>query len=239
MNSDKTILISGASKNLGKFLAEYYLNEKFNFIVISRNKIKKSKYNIYQCDLSDDKMTNLVFKKIKKKYKNINYIISCAGFSKKTYKGEENLKDWILALNNNFFTFTNLLNSYLKHYKKKPTKIVVISSIASKKITNAPITYSVAKSALNFYAQFKAKQLAKNKININILLPGNILMKNNNWDIKIKRNKRNIKKYIKKNVPLNSFCNPKQITELCNYLFGKSGDNITGSKFVIDAGETL
>ena len=44
---------------------------------------------------------------------------------------------------------------------------------------------------------------------------------------------------IKKNVPLNSFCNPKQITELCNYLFGKSGDNITGSKFVIDAGETL
>ena len=114
MNSDKTILISGASKNLGKFLAEYYLNEKFNVIGISRKKIKKSKYNIYQCDLSDDKMTNLVFKKIKKKYKNINYIISCAGFSKKTYKGEENLKDWILALNNNFFTFTNLLNSYLK-----------------------------------------------------------------------------------------------------------------------------
>ena len=66
MNSDKTILISGASKNLGKFLAEYYLNEKFNVIGISRKKIKKSKYNIYQCDLSDDKMTNLVFKKIKK-----------------------------------------------------------------------------------------------------------------------------------------------------------------------------
>jgi len=184
-------------------------------------------------------MTDLVFKKIKKKYKKINYIISCAGFSKKTFKQEENLKDWVLAFNNNFFCFTNLLKSYLKHYKKKPTKIVVISSIASKKITKAPITYSVAKSALNFYAQFKAKQLAKNKININILLPGNILMKNNNWDKKIKKNKRDIKKYIKNNVPLNSFCNPIQITELCNYLFSKSGDNITGSKFVIDAGETL
>ena len=64
-------------------------------------------------------------------------------------------------------------------------------------------------------------------------------MKNNNWDKKIKRNKRDIKKYIKNNVPLNSFCNPKQITDLCNYLFSKSGDYITGSKFIIDGGETL
>ncbi len=64
-------------------------------------------------------------------------------------------------------------------------------------------------------------------------------MKNNNWDKKIKKNKRDIKKYIKDNVPLNNFCNPNQIIELCNYLFGKSGDYITGSKFIIDAGETL
>tara|TARA_A100001015_G_scaffold308550_2_gene406353 strand:- start:4673 stop:5392 length:720 start_codon:yes stop_codon:yes gene_type:complete len=239
MNLDKTILISGTSKNLGKFLAEYYLNEKFNVVGISRSKVKNSKYNIYKCDLSNAKMTNVIFKKIKTKYKKIDYIISCAGFSKKSYKEEENLKDWNLAFNNNFFCFTNLLTSYLKHYKKKPTKIVVISSIASKKITKAPITYSVAKSALNFYSQFKAKQLAKHKININILLPGNILMKNNNWDKKIKKNKRDIKKYIKDNVPLNNFCNPNQIIELCNYLFGKSGDYITGSKFIIDAGETL
>ena len=239
MNSDKTILISGASKNLGKFLAEHYLKKKFNVIGISRKKITNSKYEFFKCDLSNDKKTDIVFKEINKKYKKINYIISCAGFSKKTFKKQENLDDWNLALNNNFFCFTNLLTSYLKHYKNEPTKIVVISSIASTKITNAPITYSVAKSALNFYAQYKAKQLAKNKIKINILLPGNILMKNNNWDKKLKKNKRNIKLYIKKNVPLNNFCNPNQIVDLCNYLFGKSGDNITGSKFVIDAGETL
>ena len=239
MSTNKTILISGASKNLGKFLAEYYHNQKFNVIGISRKNITKSKYKIYKCDLSNEKKVNVVFQKIKKKYKNINFIISCAGFSKKTYKTQENFKDWNIAFNNNFFCFTNLLTSYLKYYKKKPTKIIVISSIASKKITKAPITYSVAKSALNFYAQFKAKQLAKNKININILLPGNILMKNNNWDKKIKKNEIKIKKYIKNNVPLNSFCNPNQILQLCNYLFDDSGDNVTGSKFVIDAGETL
>ena len=51
MNSDKTILISGASKNLGKFLAEYYHKEKFNVIGISRKKIVNSKYKIYKCEM--------------------------------------------------------------------------------------------------------------------------------------------------------------------------------------------
>ena len=85
----------------------------------------------------------------------------------------------------------------------------------------------------------KAKDLAKNDIKINILLPGNILMKNNNWSKKLKKNKNEVKKYIETNVPLNKFCRPKQIAEMCDYLLGESGDYITGSKFIIDGGESL
>ncbi len=166
-------------------------------------------------------------------------IISCAGASKKTYRKKETLKDWVFAFNNNFFCFTNLLDSYLKIYNHKPTKIIVVSSIASHKITKAPITYSVAKSALNFYAQMKAKDLAQNNIKINILLPGNILMENNNWSKKLKKNFQEVKKYIKKNVPLNKFCKPNEIAAICDYLLSESGDNITGSKFIIDGGESL
>lgn len=239
MNSNKTILISGASKNLGKYLAEYFLDKKYNVIGISRKKTFNTLYENYKCDLSNEKLTYKLFQKLKKKYNKIDCIISCAGVSKKTYKNIESFNDWKMAFNNNFFCFSNLLTSYIKYFNKKQTKIIVISSIASKKITNAPITYSVAKSALNFYAQYKAKELAKNKIKINILVPGNILMKNNNWDKKIKKNKKEINSYIKKNVPLNSFCNPGQIAEMCNYLFSSAGNNITGSKFTIDGGETL
>ena len=185
------------------------------------------------------KKTLELFKKLKKKYSKIDLIISCAGASKKTFKNNETIKDWNFALDNNFFCFTNLLASYVKFYKKKPTKIIVISSIASDKITKAPITYSVAKSALNFYAKIKAKELAKNDIKINIISPGNILMDNNNWSKKVRNNPKKVKKYIKKNVPLNKFCEPQQIAEMCDYLSGKSGDNITGSKFIIDGGEIL
>ncbi len=239
MNTNKTILITGAAKNLGKHIAEHYLKKKFNVISIYRKSKPPSIVNSYKCNLSDAKQTDNLFTVLKKSFVKIDFIVSCAGASKKTYKVNENINDWKLAFDNNFYCFTNLLESYVKFYKKKTTKIVVISSIASNKITNAPITYAVAKTALNQYVQIKAKELAKDNIKINLLLPGNILMKNNNWGTKIKKDKKKIKKYIKDNVPLNTFCNPEQISDMCDYLFRKSGDNITGSKFTIDGGESL
>jgi short-subunit dehydrogenase len=48
------------------------------------------------CDLSDPKKTEVILKKIKKKYKKIDLIISCAGASKKTYKKKKLLKIGIL-----------------------------------------------------------------------------------------------------------------------------------------------
>jgi 3-oxoacyl-[acyl-carrier protein] reductase len=239
MNTNKTILITGSSKNLGDYLVNYYLERKFNVIGVSKHKKLNVVNNFYICDLSDATKVKVLFKKIKKKFKKIDLIISCAGNSKKTYALNENIDDWKSAFNNNFYSFVNLIDAYTKIYQKKPTKIIAISSIASSKITKAPITYSVAKSALNFYAQIKAKELAKYNIKINILLPGNILMKNNNWASKLKNDRNRTRKYINDNVPLNKFCTPEQVSEMCDYLFGVSGDRITGSKFIIDAGESL
>ena len=65
------------------------------------------------------------------------------------------------------------------------------------------------------------------------------MQRKNVWDKKMKKNNLSIKKYIKKNVLLNTFCNTKQIYDLCVYLLSSSGDNITGSNFVIDGGQSL
>ena len=67
----------------------------------------------------------------------------------------------------------------------------------------APIEYSISKSALNHYCLVKAKELSKFSIMLNIISPGNILNKNNNWYLKKKLMRKKSKIY-KKNVPLNS-----------------------------------
>jgi 3-oxoacyl-[acyl-carrier protein] reductase len=237
----QNIVVSGASKNLGKFIAEQFAKEGHNIFSISRSTLTKSYKHIYniKCNLLKINQVNSSLKKIKKKFKKIDAIILCAGDSKKYYQKNEQNKDWERSFENNFYVCTNLIESYLKIFNYHKTKIIIFSSIAGIKVTNAPITYSVAKAGLNFYAKYKAKELSEYNINLNVISPGNIIMKNNNWGKKLINNKKRILNYIRQNVPLNTFCRPEELFNLCKYLLTENNSAITGSNFIIDGGETL
>ena len=230
----KKVLILGSSGNLGSFI----FNElKKNTILVGVQRQKKQ--NFFQCkDLSDSNMNLETFKLIKKKYPSLDAIIICTGKSKMD-KNKNIEKKFINSFRANFLTVINSINSYQKIYDNKPIKIIIISSIAGIKAMEAPIEYSISKSALNHYCLIKAKQLAKYKIRLNIISPGNILNKNNNWYVKKKINSKKVKNYIKKNVPLNTFCKPNQILSLCKLLISSDGDFFLGSNIVMDGGQVL
>ena len=177
----KKIIIVGSSGNLGGYILKK-LKKTNTLLGIER---KKSN-NIYECkDLSNSKMNFDTFKLLKKKNSKIDTIIICTGKSSKD--SSKNIDEKFLnSLKSNLLTVSNTVESYQKIYNNKPTKIIVISSIAAIKIMEAPIEYSISKSALNHYCQIKAKELSKFKIKLNIISPGNILNKNNNWYLKKK-----------------------------------------------------
>jgi 3-oxoacyl-[acyl-carrier protein] reductase len=235
----KVILVCGASKNLGKFLAEQFYDEFNHVLRISRSLITDVKRDIYKCDLSLDSKTFQTFKLIKKKHKVIDAIIFCAGDSKPALNKDNSSNNFLNSFKNNFLSFVNLIDNYVKIYKKKKTNIIAISSIAGLKAIDAPIEYSVAKKALNFYCQIRSKQLIKYGIKLNIVSPGNILMNNNNWGKKIKNNKRSVANYIIKNVPSKKFIFPEEIYEICKILINKNELNFVGANFIIDGGQSL
>ena len=125
-----------------------------------------------------------------------------------------------------------------KIFKDNVTKIICISSICGAERIDAPIGYSIAKSALNFYIKLISKELAIKKITINGIVPGNIIFDGSTWDSKIKNNPIKIRKYIKNNVPINSFGTPNDIFEVCKMISENKSNFITGSLFKIDGGQT-
>ena len=230
----KNVVIVGSSGNFGNFI---FRNIKKNYKVLGID--RKKNHNNFKCgDLSDFTMNLETFKSIKQKFIKLDAIIICTGKSNKDLN-VNNDKRFINSFRSNFLTVSNTIESYLKVYKNKPTKIIVISSIAGMKVIDAPIEYSVSKSALNHYCKIKAKELSKFKINLNIISPGNILNKNNNWYLKKKINNKKVQSYIKKNVPLNSFCKPDQLTALCKLLISDNGNFFQGTNIVMDGGQIL
>ena len=230
----KKIVIVGSSGNLGRYIFKE-LKKTHTLIGIER----KKSLNNFECkDLSNSKMNLDTFKLLKKKNSKLDAIIICTGKSSKDLNARIDNK-FINSFKSNLLTISNTVESYQKTYKNKSTKIIVISSIAGIKIMEAPIEYSISKSALNHYCQIKAKELSKFKIKLNIISPGNILNKNNNWYFKRKTNNNKIKNYIKKNVPLNSFCKPDQILAVCKLLISDDGNFFQGSNIVMDGGQIL
>ena len=230
----KKVVIVGSAGNFGKYIFNE-LKKTNNVLGIER---KKNKSNFECKDLSNSKINFETFKTIKKKNQNLDALIICTGKSKKDLSKNIDQK-FINSFKSNFLTVSNTIESYQKVYKNKPTKIIVISSIAAIKAIDAPIEYSTSKSALNHYCQIKAKELSKFKIKLNVISPGNILNKNNNWYLKKKVNSKKVQNYIKKNVPLNSFCKPNQILALCKLLISDDGSFFQGSNIVMDGGQIL
>ena len=174
------IVVVGSAGNLGKYIYKE-LNKTDILIGIQR----KKEQNNFECkDLSNSKMSSETFSLIKK-HSSLDAIIICTGKSSKSSLKNSDQK-FLESFKSNLLTVSNTIEAYQKVYKNKPTKIIVISSIAAIKVLKAPIEYSVTKSALNHYCQIKAKELAKFSINLNIISPGNILNKDNNWFIKKK-----------------------------------------------------
>lgn len=234
----KNILIAGINGSLGNFFLNFYLSKNFKVIGLSKSKIKFKHKNLisFKIDLSDQKKVKSFYLKLKRKFKKIDYILSCVGRSS---LNEKDKNFWINGINDNLLSNIYLVEEYIENFSKLSNncKIILISSIAGVAPINAPLSYSLAKSALNYYCKLKSSVLAKKNITINNISPGNILMKNNLWHKKIKLNKKKTLKYINENVPLKSFCEPQSILDICNLLFSKSGDFITGSNFLIDGGQ--
>ena len=131
----KNIIITGGSKGLGREIKNYYIKKNFNVVDISRTNQKNqlNSANISN-DLKNLGKTTSVFKRIKKSYKKLDAIICCTGSGKKISKYELDENVIQHYLNANLFTIINTINSYLKVYKNKSIKIIIISSIVSKKL---------------------------------------------------------------------------------------------------------
>jgi len=241
MNKKKTVFISASSSGIGYYLAKKYKALNYNVVINGTNKSKlkevssKLVCDYFLGDLTQEKKIKSLVKKLKKNYGYIDVLICNLGSSNFS-KNNKNFKN---AFRYNFFSTSSLVENSNNILKKSKSKIICISSICGvESIRGAPLGYSIAKSALNFYIKLISKELAKKMIAINGIVPGNILFPGSTWDLKMHTSLKKTKNYISQNVPMNRFGSPDDIFEICKMLSENRSNFITGSLFRLDGGQT-
>ena len=245
----KKILITGSSKGLGFGMCEKLLAEGCHVIMVSSNKknlnlaMKKLGENniyYYKADLTKKRDITGLIKFTKNKFNFIDLLVSNLGSGKFLSSNSNNEDEWRRLFEINFWSSFNIITNAQGILKKNKSSIVCISSIVSNKnVIGAPIAYSSSKNVLNTFVKRYAVKLSEKGIRINIISPGNILFSGSTWDNKLRKNKKDTIKYIKKNVPLNKFGDIDDISSMIVYLASDKSKFITGSEFVIDGGQSI
>ena len=197
----KVIFITGSSSGIGFELAKKFLDLGFEVLINSNHirNLKKASRFLDNCkyffgDVTNVKSLEKIFNRIKKEYKKIDFLICNYGNS----NFNNNHLDFEHAFKNNFFTTVNTISYSLPILKQNKSKIICISSVCGVEvIKNAPLGYSIAKSAVNNYVKGISNMLAERGISINAIAPGNVMFKGSLWEKKIKDNVTKTKKYIK------------------------------------------
>lgn len=244
--SEKRVLITGSSKGIGKTIAKTFSAEGCKIALNGRNKnnlIKASSEfdNPVLCkgNMAFEKDAKNVIKKCTKELGGLDILVCNIGSGQSVQPGNENFDEWQKMFSINLWTTTNSVEAAKPFLKLSQGVIVCISSICGiATIKNAPVTYTVAKSALNSYVKSISIPLANHGIRINAIAPGNILFDKSVWDLKQKSDPKGVKKYINENVPLKNFGSPNDIGNLAAYLASPISKFSTGSIWTIDGGQT-
>lgn len=242
---DKIMLVTGSTHGIGFSIAQYLLTYGCKVIINGRNedrlKIATAKLpgaTGLLGDVSDPKTASDLLKSVKSSFSQLDGLVCNVGSGTSVEPGYENFEEWQRVFSKNLWSTTNMVEGASDLLEKSSGAIVCISSICGQKtISNAPVTYSVAKSALNTYVERISIPLGRKGIRINAIAPGNILFKGSVWDKKLKENKFAVENMLKNNVALRKLGAPEDIANLTAYLLSQTSKFVTGSIYNADGGQ--
>jgi len=242
---NKTVLITGAGRGIGKDCCIKFLREGANVVAVTRKKnleIKNIKYNnnmpifIYN-DLQKKNAIKKLVKilKLKKIYPDI--IVNNIGGTLDFNDPILHIKYWNRVLHFNLNIAVEL-NYYFLPYmiKKNWGRICHVSSIAGLE-NQGPPSYCAAKAALNAYVRSVGRYVSKNNVIMTSIMPGAIFTKDGYWDIKKRKDPKGYNKYINERMAIKRIGKENEISELILILCSEISSFCAGTNLLVDGGQ--
>jgi 3-oxoacyl-[acyl-carrier protein] reductase len=243
---DKVILVTGASRGIGRAIAAAYA--KFGARVIANyNKSKEEASRLVeelsangyfleaiQADVSNGKEVEKMVDEIQKKYSRIDILINNAGIRKDGFLAMMSEEDWDDVINSNLksvFNVTKWVSRVMIPERKG--KIINISSVSGLKGVAGQANYSASKGGIISFTRSIAVELAKFGIQVNAIVPGLI-----ETDM-IGGMKDSRKEEILAHIPLARMGKQDDVVAGVIFLSSQEADYITGYTLAIDGGLSL
>ena len=241
---DKTALITGASRGIGKSIAELFCQRGIKVAGISRDITPINEIQIpsstsgsikgYSCDIADWENVKEMVLKVLEDFERIDILINNAGITKDTLLARMTEDQWddvlIVNLKGAFNCTRHVIRPMLK---QKFGRIINIGSVVGIMGNTGQANYVASKAGLMGLTKSSAQELAKRNITVNCIAPGFIttsMTENLSEDIKSQ---------MKKTIPMGRFGTPKDVAALALFLASDESGYITGQTITVDGGMVM
>ncbi len=240
----KNVLVTGASKGIGRAIAIAFAAEGAN-VAINYNtdkdgavetKSKVDKYNsnsiIIKADVSKSKDVNEMFEVYFKKYKKIDILVNNAGFGiwRPFFKVSEDEWDRIVDINLKSVFLCSQIAAKNMVENKVAGSIVSISSQGAYAALDLSVPYCASKAGVNLATKAMALELAQFKIRVNAVAPGTIMVERN------VTNDPDFNKNWKPFIPMGRVGETREIADVVLFLSSKKASYITGQTVYVEGG---
>ena len=243
MEERKTVLVTGASRGIGKEVALKYAENGYDIIInyvsdktdveTLENEFKEKGVNclILKADVSKQEEVQELVDKAIAKFGKIDVLVNNAGITKDNLlmRMSEEEFDKVLEINlKGTFLVTKAVTKYMM--KKRTGSIVNLSSVVGVAGNAGQCNYSASKAGIIGFTKSIAKELASRNIRANAVAPGFI-----ETDMTAVLSD-SVKESIHNQIPLKRMGSAKEVAELIYFLGSEKSSYITGQVINVDGG---
>mgnify|MGYP000412419822 CR=1 FL=1 len=241
---NKTAVITGASRGIGRGIAEKYAAEGCNIAFSFASSVEKakaleeelsSKYGVkvkgFQSDAADFKSAQTFIDAVVAEFGRIDILINNAGITRDNLLMRMSEEQWDEVMNVNLKSVFNMTKAVQRTMlKQRKGSIINMSSVVGVKGNAGQTNYAASKAGIIGFSKSVALELGSRNIRSNAIAPGFIVT-----EMTDQLGEDTIKQYFEA-IPLKRGGTPEEIANTCVFLGSDMSSYITGQVLNVDGG---
>lgn len=235
-DTHKVALVTGATRGIGKGIAERFLAAGYNVAVCGRNQELLQELNhpqllTFQADVSDSEQVDNFITAVMDRWGRIDVVVNNAGITQDNLLMRMTDQQWQQVLDVNLTGVFNICRSVIRPMmKQRSGKVINISSVIGVTGNPGQTNYAAAKAGVIGFTKSLAKEVASRGILVNAVAPGYI-----DTDMTQQLSDQQ-KQQVIDQIPLKKTGTVNDVTELVFFLASENNQYITGQTIHVDGG---
>lgn len=243
MLQGKTALVTGASRGIGRAIAQTFAHNGCNVAVVYAGNAAAAAETVsfltkagvraqaYRCDISIFEDTSALVQQVLADFGQIDILINNAGITRDKLILQMAEEDFTTVLDTNLKGAFNMIRHLYTHFmRKRSGRIISIGSVIGQMGNKGQANYAASKAALVGLSKSTARELAARGVTCNVIQPGFIETEMTSTLPEA------VQQTYRTAIPAARFGTPQDVAQLAAFLASDAAQYITGQVINVDGG---